>query len=295
MDADVQRDLDSLWTTDALPQGMQPRFALTPHHQRGIVSRYLLGVGLGGFLTWLLALVIALVIIEGTGQDGAAAEKVIPSLMVAALVGFGGFIIPGLLIGAWLWIRESRARIREATAETYRMYWVARERATAALAHGQATPDQVAHMLARFHTDSMNEDGQWVNSSTSAPPLGDQAEVLHAVPGPAAESGPRPSPPPRPSRHASQWFGEQGQSVTLRAWVEGVHPIQHESRIRPHFLYIVRTHEGDLLRWMASRDAGLETGDDITLQGTVKGHSTFNDERQTEVFYCQPTIHNADR
>jgi len=30
MDADVQRDLDSLRSTGALPQGVQPRFSLTP-------------------------------------------------------------------------------------------------------------------------------------------------------------------------------------------------------------------------------------------------------------------------
>lgn len=93
----------------------------------------------------------------------------------------------------------------------------------------------------------------------------------------------------------SRWLGREGEKVFLPARVEGVHPIHHESRIRPHFLYIMRTPDGDLVRWMASRDAGLETGDDITLRGTVKGHSTFNGERQTEVFYCQPTIHNVNR
>jgi len=81
--------------------------------------------------------------------------------------------------------------------------------------------------------------------------------------------------------------------VNVRAWVQAVHPVYHESR--PHFLYIMRTPGGDLARWMASRDAGMEAGDDITLRGTVKGHSTFNGERQTEVFYCRPTIHSVRR
>ena len=34
---------------------------------------------------------------------------------------------------------------------------------------------------------------------------------------------------------------------------------------------------------------------DITLRGTVKAHSSLNVERQAEVFYCTPKIHNVDR
>ena len=249
MDQDVQRDLDSLLTTGSLPHGVQPAFSLTPRRQRGIVSRYLLGIGLGGFGAWLVTLVIAVAVIEGTGQEGAAAEKVIPSLMVAALVGFGGFIIPGLLIGAWLWIRESRARIREATAETYRMYWAERERGSAALAQGQATPDQVAEVLFRFHTDSM----------------------------------PDPAVPP-----SGSWHGEVGERIPVVAEVELIGAVPgSDDPSHVYTVYYLRTAERDLVTWQAREDYRLLVGDVVTLDAQVKAHSVLDGERQTEVFYCQ--------
>lgn len=248
MDADVQRDLDSLRGTGALPTGVQPRFSLTPHRQRGIVGRYALGVGLGGFFAWLLTLIIALAVIEGTGQDGAAAEKVIPSLMVAGLVGLGGFVVPGLLLGAWLWIREARARVREATGEMYREYWSERERGSAALAQGQATPDQVVEVLARFHTDS--------------------------IPDPAA--------PP-----SGNWHGEVGEPLMIAAEVQAVDEVYGEgASLNRYWRHILRTGEGDLLSWMASRDHGLRPGDIATLDGTVKAHSRAGDEACTDLWYC---------
>lgn len=256
MDADVQRDLDSLRGTGSLPQGVQPRFSLTPHHQRGIVSRYALGIGLGGFGAWLLTLVIALAVIDGTGQEGAAAEKVIPSLMVAALVGCGGFIIPGLLIGAWLWIRESRARVREATAEVYRAYWSERERGAQALAQGQATPDQVVEVLSRFHTDSVPDFAPEAPSESAAV--------------------------------AGQWVGEVGQPLTIAAEVEQVGTArgwEDPSRLYSH--YYLRTGERDILSWQARQNHGLQVGDVVTIEGHVKAHVATNVERITEVWYCQ--------
>jgi len=82
--------------------------------------------------------------------------------MFAGLVGLGGFVVPGILIGAGLWLREVRARVRETTAEVYRLYWAERERGGSALASGQATPAQVAGLLAGFHTDSVDEAGHWI-------------------------------------------------------------------------------------------------------------------------------------
>lgn len=96
---------------------------------------------------------------------------------------------------------------------------------------------------------------------------------------------------PRPG--GSRWLGQKGQDVTVVANVEGVYPMMHEARRKPHYLYIMRTPDGDLVRWMATNGQGLEVGDHITLQGTIKGHSTFNGEKQTEMFYCKPLIHTT--
>lgn len=249
MDADVQRDLDSLRGAGAIPTGVQPTFSLTPHRQKGMLSRYLLGVGLGGFGAWLLTLVIALAVIEGTGQEGSPFEKVFPSLMFAGVVGLGGFVVPGLLIGAWLWARESRARIREATAEAYRVYWSERERGSAALAQGQATPDQVVEVLSRFHTASMPDP--------AAPPSG-------------------------------SWHGEVGERTILVAEVELIGAVPgSDDPSHLYTVNYLRTGERDLVTWQAREDHGLQVGDIVTLDAQVKAHSVFTGECQTEVWYCE--------
>lgn len=120
-----------------------------------------------------------------------------------------------------------------------------------------------------------------------------RAEGTPVRPVPERQRATRPSQQHNPRR--SRFLGTEGEQVYLAAKVEKVHPIYHEQRADPHFLYLMRTPEGDAVRWMASNDQGLERDDEITLRGTVKGHSTFNGEKQTEVYYCRPTIHNAHR
>lgn len=248
MDADVQRDLDSLRSTGAIPTGVQPTFSLTPHRQKSMLSRYLLGVGLGGFGAWLLTLIIALVVIEGTGQDGAPVEKVIPSLMVAALVGLGGFVVPVLLIGAWLWIREARARVREATAEGYRAYWGERERGAQALAQGQATPDQVGEVLARFHTNSV--------ADTAATPDALAAPVQ------------------------GRWHGEVGQPLMIAAEVQAVDEVYGEggshSRLRA---MIEKSSRSEMDRYLGEVEAtiAVEEAEDAQAPDYPRGEiKTFD-------------------
>lgn len=91
---------------------------------------------------------------------------------------------------------------------------------------------------------------------------------------------------PRPQ--GSRWLARVEDKVTVVAHVDRVVPMYHPKRMDPHFLYVMRTPEGDLVRWVASSDKGLEEGDDVTVQGTIKAHSVFNGERQTELWYCNP-------
>lgn len=156
MDQEVARDLESLRTTARLAPVSDPVFALEPRAEKTILNRYLIGIALGGFLVWLVTLIVLLVGIEATGQEATLVEKVFPSLMFAGMAGLAGFVIPGILIGAWLWLREARARVREATARNYRLFWAERERGAQALASGQATPDQVAAVLSPFHSESVS-------------------------------------------------------------------------------------------------------------------------------------------
>lgn len=94
---------------------------------------------------------------------------------------------------------------------------------------------------------------------------------------------------PRPG--GSRWLGQKGQNVTVVAEVEKVVPVMYPGHRYPHYLYIMRTPDGDLVRWMATNGQGMEEGHTVTLQGTVKGHSEWKGEKQTEMFYCKPRIH----
>lgn len=152
MDEAVARDVEALRTTGRLAPVSDPVFALEPRAEKTILNRYLVGIVIGGFLVWLVTLIILLVSIEATGQEATLVEKVFPSLMFAGMAGLAGFVLPGILIGAFLWLREARARVRDATAENYRLFWGERERGAQALASGQANPTQVAAVLAQFHT-----------------------------------------------------------------------------------------------------------------------------------------------
>ena len=75
--------------------------------------------------------------------------------------------------------------------------------------------------------------------------------------------------------------------------VVGIVPFARETPvgIEQGFEYVVRTSQGDLVRWRASKDKGVEPHDTVTFIGTVKGHMTRGDERMTDLHYCQVQIH----
>jgi len=102
---------------------------------------------------------------------------------------------------------------------------------------------------------------------------------------------------PGPAAHSlnpggSRWLGQKDQKVSVTANVVVAHPVYNDQSPYPRVLYIMRTPQGDLVRWFAAEDQGMEPGDAVTLKGTIKDHSTFNGERQTEMWYCKaPVIH----
>jgi len=89
----------------------------------------------------------------------------------------------------------------------------------------------------------------------------------------------------------SRWLNQPGDKIMVTGRVERVTPIFHENRPDPRHLYIVRTPDGDAVKWLPSDFTGFREGDDVTLRGQVKAHSTFNGEKQTEMVYCKPEIH----
>lgn len=93
----------------------------------------------------------------------------------------------------------------------------------------------------------------------------------------------------RPRR--SRWLARPGEKVFITGEVVRADPLRIRERLDPHFLYVFRTPDGDLVKWIASSTQGLEVGNFVSLRGTVKAHGEFGGERQTEMHYCTPRIH----
>lgn len=120
------------------------------------------------------------------------------------------------------------------------------------------------------------------------------AEARNGMPGGSANQA-QGAPPPvhslRPT--GSRWLGQIDQKVSVTAHVMLAHPVRTGRGSYPNVLYVMRTPEGDLVRWFASEDQGMEVGDAVTLRGKIKDHSVFNGERQTELWYCKPPVIHA--
>lgn len=87
------------------------------------------------------------------------------------------------------------------------------------------------------------------------------------------------------ARRPSQWFGARGGSIWVPATVERVQPLHYRD---PNggglaHLYILRTQDGDAVKWLCPEDKKLEPGREITLYGEVVDHLEFNGEKQTEI------------
>lgn len=94
-----------------------------------------------------------------------------------------------------------------------------------------------------------------------------------------------------PPRSQSRWLNQPGDKVMVTGHVERVIQVVHENRWDPRHLYIIRTPDGDAVKWLPPDFRGFHEGDTVTLRGQVKAHSEFRGERQTEMFYCKPEIH----
>lgn len=95
----------------------------------------------------------------------------------------------------------------------------------------------------------------------------------------------------RPPRSQSRWLNKPGDKVMVTGRVERVIQIVHEERWNPRHLYLIRTPDGDVVKWLPSDFTGFREGESVTLRGQVKAHTSFQGEKQTEMFYCKPEIH----
>ena len=97
---------------------------------------------------------------------------------------------------------------------------------------------------------------------------------------------------PATQGHQSRWIGRRNEQVTIVAKVLDVqHVFNAYDPGQPKTLHVLRSVDGDLIRWVATKGQGIRAGDTITVVGKVKDHSWVADERQTEIWYAQAGIH----
>lgn len=158
----IERDL---WTLGAENRLSDERPILPLRHRRqwhGVLC-YAVGILGTGFVAWLVTVVItAAVVAAWDAPDAHPSEQFTVPLFAGFVIGVLAFV-PGILVGALLWVREVRARIREAVAVPYREYWAERQRGAAALQAEQATPYQVGQVLASHIPEITDPDALLVD------------------------------------------------------------------------------------------------------------------------------------
>lgn len=78
----------------------------------------------------------------------------------------------------------------------------------------------------------------------------------------------------------SEWVGSVGDKLMLTATIRGVRFIEGDWGTT--VLYTLKGQDGNLYKWFASREAlGDETGVEVTIRATVKGHEEFRGMKET--------------
>lgn len=87
---------------------------------------------------------------------------------------------------------------------------------------------------------------------------------------------------------ASEHFGQVGDKVTFTGQITVIRYIH--GQYGTTVLYIIRNQEtGVEVKWFASREAlGENTGVEVTITGTVKGHDDYQGRKATVLTRCKP-------
>lgn len=97
----------------------------------------------------------------------------------------------------------------------------------------------------------------------------------------------------RRREYESQHVGVVGQRMDFEATVIDLKSFP--GSMGTTFLYRFRTGEGNVLTWFASRPQGLVAGQRCKVRGTVAGHETRNNKRETKVTRCKVDTLPDDR
>lgn len=56
------------------------------------------------------------------------------------------------------------------------------------------------------------------------------------------------------------------------------------------YIHIFKDEHGNVLTWKTQKGLQMNNGELVTIKGTIKNHSEYNDEKQTELTRCKVTI-----
>lgn len=143
-----------------------------PRKNRSIVLKYVLSILGSGFVVWLIAFILLLILANfgesASGESVTVFEKVIPSLIFAAIFGGVGWLIPGAFIAVILHFVENNARLDGERARLTRRYWEEREQLRVGLEAGQIATSEAIKLL-RGDTDPASEQVEGTRASFPLP------------------------------------------------------------------------------------------------------------------------------
>lgn len=153
LNSDIKRDCEALLATGQIPPA-QPPDSTRWRKQRSTRSCFLIGIALGGLIVASLNVIVVSAVMAWSAA--AAPSSVVPSpsewasaLLWSVVAGAVGLLVPGLWLGAWLWRREERRRVRDTLADRSRAYWQERQQVAHALDQRHMTPRDGAVALGR--------------------------------------------------------------------------------------------------------------------------------------------------
>lgn len=204
-----------LRTSGMLPHA-EPSFQLTPHTTRSAVRCYAMGILASGFLVWLITTILVSAVTSATGladpSRGVGGSPIFGGLFMGFILGTCGFVIPGILVGAYLWIRESKARVHETVGRPYRAYWQHRQGLIPQLQLRQITAQEAADSLVQFHQDAYYDaEGNPLDEPVDpTPPIDSTPQASPTTPYGTSSMPPSQSeggyaPPPQPVAPPQTW------------------------------------------------------------------------------------------
>lgn len=92
-------------------------------------------------------------------------------------------------------------------------------------------------------------------------------------------------------KQISQWQGEEGQKINLA--LEYINSYRYETSYNggysstTQYIHIFKDEQGNIFKWSTAKQIAAQTGTVVQIKGTVKRHSEYKGEKQTELTRCK--------